>query len=127
MDALGNAVRAASPSPPLATSRRAEDAVLTLASRPGGADPVLQRRSVEPVFRRPSLEPAGRHPSPVPGQRAAAEPAPAVVEAPPAPPFEWLDLEIIPLGTKPDRRGYAVYSRAPRPEPAPVILIDTAL
>lgn len=127
MDALGSAIRATNPSPPPSTGRRAEDLVLAVASRAGGAEPVLQRRSVEPIFRRPSLEPATRRPGaePAPGQ-AAAEPE-AAAPAPPSPPFEWLDLEIIPLGQKPAPRGYAVYAQAPRPEPAPVILIDTAI
>jgi len=125
VEALGNAIRAANSPTPLPVSRRAEDVVLALASRATGADPVLQRRSVEPVFRRPSLEAPLQRPGAgaAAGQRDAAAEAKA---APPAPPFEWLDLEIIPPGQKPSPRGYAVYAQAPRPEPVPVILIDTA-
>jgi len=127
LEALGNAIRAASPSP-LLTSRRAEDVVLSVAPRATGAAPAPQRRSVEPVFRRPSLEPAGQRPAPEPalGRPSADVQQAAVFAPPPAPPFEWLDLEIIPPGRKPAPRGYAVYAQAPRPVPVPVLLIDTA-
>jgi hypothetical protein len=92
--------------------------------------PVPQRKVVEPVLRRPAPEP--------PTPRRAAEPVldphrgtgeeeaePSPPRAPPAPPFEWLDLVLVPPGA-PSPRGHAVYSQAPRPVPAPVLLIDTA-
>jgi hypothetical protein len=132
VEAMGSVSRATGPSQPPAVTRRADAALLSLASRTSGAEPTLQRRSVEPVFRRPSLEPAAPRPTsePVPGPAArpaaSKEAGQAAVKAPAAPPFEWLDLEIIPLGQKPDPRGYAVYARAPQPMPAPVVLIETA-
>ncbi len=133
MDALSNAIRASTPSPPLPSSRRAEELVLATAARTGGAEPVLRRRSVEPIFHRPPVDPPRqrREAEPAPGARAGA-PGQAAAEGPvaappPAPEFEWIDLEIIPLGQKPDPRGYGVYAKGPRPEPAPVVLIDAAL
>ena len=95
--------------------------------------PVQQRKAVEPVFRRPALEPPTPRPAaePVRGphrgtgeKEKETEPEPS--RAPPAPSFEWLDLVLVPPGAPPDRRGYAVYSQAARPVPAPVLLIDTA-
>ncbi|MCM2333525.1 MAG: hypothetical protein NDI82_06220 [Anaeromyxobacteraceae bacterium] len=133
MDALSNAIRASTPTPPLPSSRRAEELVLTSAARATGAEPLLQRRSVEPIFRRPAVDAARerRQAEPALGSRAgagakAAEAAP-LPEPPPAPEFEWIDLEIVPFGQKPDPRGYGVYAKGPRPEPAPVVLIDAAL
>lgn len=118
MEAIGSAIRGTS-SPPTPQPRRAEDVVLAAAARAGGAEPVLQRRSVEPVFRRPSID--------APPQRREGEPAQPRPPAREPPPFEWLELEIIPYGQKPDPRGYAVYGQRPRPEPAPVVLIDAAV
>ena len=119
MEAIGNAIRANS-SQPTPQLRRAEDVVLAVAARPGGAEPVLQRRAVEPIFRRPPVEASP--------QRREGEPAQASPPArEPPPPFEWLDLEIVPYGQKPDPRGYAVYGQRPRPEPFPIVLIDAAV
>lgn len=135
MDALNTAIRTTAPAAPLPVSRRAEDAVLSLASRPGGAEPVLQRKSVEPIFRRPALEPARKRDGSAPVQpaqdaqaRAESEAAKAAAKAARAnePPYAWLDLEIVPQGQKPDRRGYSVYARQSSPAPYPAILIDAA-
>jgi len=98
---LNGISRARGPSQPAGVARRAEAVI------PAGSAP------------EPTVVPAAGGGA----QQAAVEPAP---RAPAAPPFEWLDLEIIPLGQKPDPRGYAIYSQRPRPRPAPVILIETA-
>lgn len=128
MDALNTAIRTTAPAAPLPVSRRAEDAVLSLASRPGGAEPVLQRKSVEPVFRRPALEPARQRDGGTPAQEAQARQEAEAAKAANAsePPYAWLDLEIVPQGQKPDRRGYSVYARQSSPAPYPAILIDAA-
>lgn len=119
VEAIGSAIRATSP-PPTPQARRAEDVVLAVAARAGGAEPVFQRRAVEPIFRRPPVEASQQR-----REGEAATPRPQAAREPP--PFEWLDLEIIPYGQKPDPRGYAVYAQRPRPEPAPVVLIDAAV
>jgi hypothetical protein len=129
VEAMRSVSRASGPSRPLAVSRRGEDAMVAQASRAAGAEPTPQRRAVEPLFRRPRLEPTSQRPTSEPALGARSRPAEATPvgrAAPKAPPFEWLDLELIPLGRKPDPRGYAVYAQRPQPAPAPVILIDVA-
>lgn len=132
MEALRVNSRGTSPSVPPPGSRRGEAPAPIASARSAGPEPVAPHRAAAPVFRRPALQaPAARpeaEPTLGPPARAGdGQPAGAVPpRAPPSPPFEWLDLEIIPLGQKPDPRGYGVYARAHQPMPAPVLLIEVA-
>lgn len=136
MEAQVGGIRGSSSSLPLSVSRRVDDLVLPVATRTSGVQQAALPRAVAPVFHRPVIQAASRREEPLPliGARAekagqpgapAAEPPPARA-TPRAPAFEWLDLELIPPGQKPDPRGYAIYSQEHRPAPAPVILIETA-
>jgi hypothetical protein len=133
VEAITGFSQATTTSQPLHPSRRGEDVVLGLSARTSGAEPVAQRRAVEPVFRRPRLEGAA-HGTAQPAKSGAGQADAAAAkaaeqkaaEAAAAPAWEWLDLEIIPLGQKPDPRGYAIYAQKPQPQPVPVILIETA-
>jgi hypothetical protein len=133
VEAQAAAIRGSSSSAPLNLSRRGDEVVLPAAARAAaGVVPATLKKAVEPVFRRPSIEQTVQRPEATPllGARAAAGEKPAEPAAPraaAAPAFEWIHLEIVPPGKKPDPRGYAVYSgKQPQPEPVPVILIDTA-
>jgi hypothetical protein len=130
-------IRGSSPAPPLATSRRTEEFVLPVATRTSGVQQAALRQAVEPVFRRPAVGPVAGEARAARAEGTAGEARAAKADdkqakadqarAARAPAFEWIHLEILPPGKKPDPRGYAVYSgkRHP-PEPVPVILIDTA-